>query len=64
MKTLPASSGRRSQRGSAVIVIIAMLAIMIALISVNAISVRSLNQELRLLENKQNHRLENNGRKF
>ena len=60
MKTL---STRSPQHGSAVIIVMAMLAIMMALITVNAISVRSLNRELQLLESKQKHRLEHNGEK-
>jgi len=62
MKThfLPA---HRSQHGSSVIVIMTLLSIMLALITANIVSVRSLNRELLLLNKKQQHRWEHLGAK-
>lgn len=64
MKThlLPAHRNR-AQNGSAVIVIMTLLSIMLALITANIVSVRSLNRELLLLNKKQQHRWEQRGGK-
>jgi type II secretory pathway component PulK len=64
MKThlLPAHRNR-TQHGSAVIVIMTLLSIMLALITADIVSVRSLNRELLLLNKKQQHRWEQHGGK-
>ena len=64
MKTsLSPTHRRRSQRGSAVIIVLALLAIMLALVTANAVAVHSLNRELQLLDNKQKRHLEHSGGK-
>ena len=49
---------RRRERGSAVVVALAMLAIMLICVSVNSVAVRSLGRELKLLEKKQVQRIQ------
>jgi len=48
---------RRGQSGSAVLILLILMVIMLVLITVNQMSVRTLNRELNLLEHKQTHRL-------
>jgi len=59
MKTfiLPATH-RRRQEGSAVIMVLAMLAIMLICVGVNTVAVTNLRRELKLLEKKQVQRLQ------
>jgi hypothetical protein len=56
MRTSPALSCRRGQRGSTVIVLMILLGIMLALVAANMASVRNLNRELNLLNKKQEQR--------
>jgi hypothetical protein len=64
MKTFSTSSPtRQSQRGSAVLVMLALMGIMLALVAANAVSVHVLDRELQLLDHKQQHRLEHEGTK-
>ncbi len=59
MKTQSAASNSRpSQNGSAVLVVLALLGIMLALVAANAVSVHVLKGELQLLDHKQQHRLQ------
>ena len=63
MKGAPTQCGRTSprspaERGSAVIIVLALLAIMTVLTLGNAIVLRQLKQELRLIERRQEKRLE------
>lgn len=46
------------QSGSAVIVLLAMLGIMLIFVAANTIAIRSLQRELKLIEKKQVHRLQ------
>jgi hypothetical protein len=48
----------RAQRGSTVVVALALLGIMLALVAANAVTVHVLQGELKLLDHKQQHRLE------
>ena len=48
----------RAQSGSAVVVVLAMLGIMVICVSVNVVSVRTLQRELKLIEKKQVQRLQ------
>jgi hypothetical protein len=47
---------RQTQRGSTVIVLMILLSIMLALVTANLVSVRTLNRELILLNKKQEQR--------
>lgn len=47
---------RRSEQGSTVLVVLALLGIMMALITANAVSVKNLKGEIQLLDRKQQHR--------
>jgi hypothetical protein len=47
---------RRSEQGSTVLVVLALLGIMLALIAANAMSVKTLKGEIQLLDRKQQHR--------
>jgi hypothetical protein len=59
MKTNRFSPQRhRSQNGSAVVVVMALLGIILALVTANAVSVHVLKRELQLLDHKQQHRWE------
>lgn len=49
---------RRDERGSAVIIVMAMVAIMAIFVAVNTISLRTLDHELKLLEKTQIKRLQ------
>ena len=53
----PQSRSRRDQSGSAVAVILAMIGIMMIFVAVNVAAVRSLGNELKLIEQQQNQRL-------
>ena len=50
------SQPHRAQRGSTVVVALALLGIMLALVAANAVSVHVLQGELKLLDHKQQHR--------
>ena len=52
---------RSSRRGSAVIVVLAMIGIMMTLVTVNLVAVRGIDRELKSIEKKQLQRL-NHGR--
>jgi hypothetical protein len=54
----PPTNSRRSERGSAVMLVMTMLGIMVICVSVNAVAVMSLTRELKLLEKKQVQRLQ------
>lgn len=49
---------RRDEAGSAVVVIMAMLAILMIFAAINVSSVHTLGRELKLIEQKQNQRLQ------
>jgi hypothetical protein len=59
MKTsIESASPRRSERGSTVLVALALLGIMLALVAANAVSVKVLKGEIQLLDRNQQHRWE------
>lgn len=59
MKISNASSQRSfAQSGSAVIVLLALLGIMLTFVAVNTVAIRSLQRELKLIEKKQVQRLQ------
>ena len=60
MNLSPCQKNPRTEHGSAVVVILAMLAIMMICVSVNVVAVRSLERELKLLEKNQVQRLHQN----
>ena len=53
-----ASHPRRQQAGSAVIIVLALLTIMLVYVAGNIRTLNSLGRELRLLERQQTHRLQ------
>ena len=57
---IPNASSQRSfaQSGSAVIVLLALLGIMLTFVAANTIAIRSLQRELKLIEKKQVQRLQ------
>ena len=57
MKILYSSSRTAGRRGSAVIIVMTLLAIMSILVTVNVVAVNSLRREVRLIEKKQRERL-------
>jgi hypothetical protein len=57
------AQSKHSQSGSAVMVIMVLLGIMMTLITANVVSVRTLNRELRLLDNRQKHHWESQEKK-
>ncbi len=54
----PRFNSRRAERGSAVMLVMTMLGIMVICVTVNAVAVMSLTRELKLLEKKQVQRLQ------
>jgi hypothetical protein len=52
-----ARRGKKSRQGSAVIVILAMLGIMVLLMAANTVTVNSLRKEIKLLDQRQTARL-------
>ncbi len=57
MKILHSSSRTAGRRGSAVVIVMALLAIMSILVTVNLVAVNSLGREIKLIEKKQRERL-------